>query len=167
MLHPSLRFPPFFLHLLYGAEDAPLCGAVSRGGKKRPHSAPFTTAPRNFNLNTTSGATVPFHYAPPPMLVPDINAEIKNAPSLTMFRATRDQWQRIHMSTAATPHAGPGAYDLEAASKHTLKRAPSAHFPTAGLHTRPGTAGSVGSGSGGGGGTSLGAPGPYDISSAH
>lgn len=55
---------------------------------------------------------MPFHYAPPPLLDRDPTTMAKNAPRVCFSQSTREQWARASSSSAATPRAGPGAYDV-------------------------------------------------------
>jgi hypothetical protein len=92
--------------------DWPLCVATSRGIKKVPHAVPFPTAHRPTAQPAGSAATVPFHYNPPPLLDRDPTTMAKNAPKVPFATSTREQVARASSSSAATPRAGPGAYDV-------------------------------------------------------
>jgi hypothetical protein len=94
------------------AAEWPLCVATSRGIKKVPHAVPFPTAHRPTAQPSGSAATVPFHYAPPPLLERDPTTMAKNAPKVPFATSTREQWRRANDTSAATPRAGPGAYDV-------------------------------------------------------
>ncbi len=56
--------------------------------------------------------TVPFHYAPPPLLDRDPTTMAKNAPKVCFAMSTREQCERAASTSSATPRAGPGAYDV-------------------------------------------------------
>ncbi len=77
-----------------------------------PHAVPFPTAHRPATQAVGSAATVPFHYAPPPLLERDPTTMAKNAPKVPFPMSTREQWQRANDTAASTPRAGPGAYDV-------------------------------------------------------
>jgi len=84
---------------------------LSRGGLHRPKSAYiFSKVPRPAT-SVGGGATVPFHYVPPPLLARDPTTEVKNVPKVPFPQSTRDQWQAVHMAVTSSPDAGPGSYD--------------------------------------------------------
>jgi len=108
----SARAPTGLTVYAPGEAEWPLCVATSRGIKKVPHALLFSTAHRPTAQPVGSAATVPFHYAPPPLLDRDPTTMAKNAPKVCFAMATREQLARAASTAAATPRAGPGAYDV-------------------------------------------------------
>lgn len=84
---------------------------LSRGGMHRPKSAYIFAMDKRPGAIIGNGATVPFHYVPPPLLARDPTTEVKNVPKVPFAVSTRDQWQAVHMAVTSSPDAGPGSYD--------------------------------------------------------
>jgi hypothetical protein len=84
---------------------------LSRGGLTRPKSAVIFAMGKRPDTQVGDGATVPFHYAPPPLLARDPTTLVKNSPRMPFCVSTRDQWIKVHMTPSSSPAAGPGSYD--------------------------------------------------------
>jgi hypothetical protein len=84
---------------------------LSRGGLLRPKSAYVFSMTQRPATGVGGGATVPFHFVPPPLLARDPTTEVKNVPRVPFPLSTRDQWQAVHMAVTSSPDAGPGSYD--------------------------------------------------------
>ena len=94
---------------------------LSRGGLHRPKSAVIFALSRRPSTEVGNGATVPFHYTPPPLTARDVTTLVKNAPLVPFTVATRDQWVKTHMSTGTSATAGPGAYDTNVDAMSTKR----------------------------------------------
>lgn len=102
---------------------------LSRGGIQRPRSAVIFATARRPETQVGNGATVPFHYNPPPLLARDPTTQVKNAPKVPFAESTRDQWIKVHMTVTSSPMAGPGAYDTNVDFMSTKKIFPTQSFP--------------------------------------
>jgi hypothetical protein len=89
-----------------------MCSATSRGIKKVPTSVHFATASRPTAQPVGSAATVPIHYAPPPLLNRDFTTVAKNAPKVPFAMSTRESRNKVNVAQPSMPNAGPGAYDV-------------------------------------------------------